>query len=344
MKAVVKLKSGKGNIQIEDRPDPHPGLKEVRIKVAAAGLCGSDIHVWDDDIKIPMKLPVIMGHEFCGVIDEVGSDVQIFKEGDRVTCETCMSSCGYCRYCRVGSYNLCDNRRGLGFWFNGAFARYCVVPVERVHKLPDNVDLISAVMCEPLACCVHGVNELTRINAGDIVVVTGPGPIGLLSLQLAKAEGANVIVCGTSSDQVRLDLAKELGADAAVNIQKEDVNKILEEVTCGDGPDVILECSGSSLAAGWGLDVVKKNGKYTQIGLFGKPIEIDFEKIAYKEITVKGTFSQNWTAWKKALALLGQGKVKTKPLISDILPLEQFLDGFEKHKQGKGIKIVFNPA
>jgi L-iditol 2-dehydrogenase len=233
---------------------------------------------------------------------------------------------------------------GLGYGVNGAFARYCVVPVERVHKLPDNVDLVSAVMCEPLACCVHGVNELTEVNAGDIVLVTGPGSIGLLTLQLAKAEGARVVVCGTSTDQTRLNVARELGADAAVDTQGDDIVKLLQEMTEGDGADVVFECSGSPAAADWGLDIVRKNGKYTQLGLFGQPIKIDFEKIVYKEITVKGAFSQKWTAWRKALALLGQGKVETKPLISDILPLEQYVEGFEKHRRKEGIKIVFEPT
>jgi L-iditol 2-dehydrogenase len=343
MKAVVKVKEGKGNIELREMPEPTPGPMEVRVRVTAAGICGSDIHIWDSDIQIPMKPPVIVGHEFSGIIDQVGSGVETYKPGDRVTSETAAIVCGTCRFCRSGNYNLCHHRRGIGYWVNGAFARYCVVPVRRLHRLPDNVDLISAALCEPLACCVHGVNELTNIAAGDVVVLTGPGPIGLLAMQCAKAEGGYLIVCGTSADKARLDLAQQLGADRVVDIQQEDIKTIVGELTGGLGADVVLECSGAAAAASFGLDIVCKGGKYTQIGLFGRPIQIDFEKIAYKEITVKGSFSQKWTAWTKALQFLQQGKVITKPIISDVLPLDLWQEGFEKHRNKTGLKIVLKP-
>ena len=340
MKAIVKTASGHGNVVLKEMPEPEPGAGQVKIKVGAAGICGSDIHIFDGDIKIPMKPPVIIGHEFAGTVDTVGEGVEGLAPGDRVTSETAASTCRTCRYCRTGQHNLCDNRRGIGYWINGAFAEYCVVPAEKVHILPQGVDITSAALCEPLACCVHGVNELTDISAGERVLLTGPGPIGLLSMQLAKAEGGLVIVCGTSPDEARLKKAVELGADMAVNIEKEDLNEVLKSTGL---PDVVLECSGAPAAAELGLTLVRKGGKYTQIGLFGRPIEIDFEKIAYKELTVKGTFSQRWTAWHTALDLLSLGKVQTAPLISDILPLEQWEAGFEKHRNKQGLKILFKP-
>jgi len=340
MKAIVKTASGYGNVVLKEMPEPTPGTGQVKIKVGAAGICGSDIHIFDADIKIPMKPPVIIGHEFAGTVDALGEGVEGLSPGDRVTSETAASTCGVCRHCRTGRYNLCDDRRGTGYWFDGAFAKYCVVPAERVHVLPQDVDIDSAALCEPLACCVHGVNELTGISAGERVLLTGPGPIGLLSLQLAKAEGGVVIVCGTSRDETRLKKAAELGADRTVNIEKEDLSSVLKST--GE-PDVVLECSGAPAAAELGLSMVRKGGKYTQIGLFGHPIEIDFEKIAYKELIVKGTFSQKWTAWHTALDLLSQGKVQTAPLISDVLPLEQWELGFEKHRNKQGLKIVFRP-
>ena len=218
------------------------------------------------------------------------------------------------------------------------------MPKERVHELPPDVDFVSAAVCEPLACCVHGVIELTGITAGDVVVVTGPGAMGLLTLQLAKAEGGQVVMCGTSRDEERLKLAQELGADFVVNVEKEESVKIVNDLTQGYGADVVLECSGAPEAANFGLDVVRKQGKYTQIGLFGRPIEIDFEKIAYKEIRVIGSFSQRWTAWELALKLLSQGKVKIKPLLSDILPLTQWREGFKKHEEKSGVKILLTPV
>ena len=344
MKGLVKFKKGEGNVEIQEVNEPKPGRDEVMIEVKATGICGSDIHIYHDDIKIPLKPPVIMGHEFSGVVAEVGDKVKNVKIGDRVTSETAASVCGVCRYCRTGNHNLCANRLGIGYWINGAFTKYCVVPKERVHKLPPNIDFVSAAVCEPLSCCVHGVIELTGVTAGDVVVVTGPGAIGLLTLQLAKAEGGQVVMCGTSRDEERLKLAQELGADFVVNVQKDDPVKIVNDLTQGYGADVVLECSGAPGAANFGLEVVRKQGKYTQIGLFGRPIEIDFEKIAYKEIRVTGSFSQRWTAWELALKLLSQGKVKTRSLVSDVLPLTQWREGFKKHEEKSGVKILLTPV
>lgn len=343
MKAVVKTDSGKGNVEFCEKPMPVAGHGQVRIKVEAAGICGSDIHIFDSDTQIAMKPPVVIGHEFSGVIDEVGPNIIKFKCGDRVVPEPTAEICGECLHCRTGNYNLCQNRRVIGYSIDGGFAQYCIVPDYRLHKIPDNVDFNSAALCEPLACCVHGVNELTGIASSDVVVVTGPGAIGLLAMQCAKAEGGYVIVSGTSADKDRLQIASQLGADMIVNIEHEDLKQIIKDKTGGLGADVILECSGAPAAVSTGLEIVRRGGKYTQIGLFGKPIQIDFEKIAYKEITVKGAISQKWTAWKKALGLLESGKVVTKPLISDVLPLSSWQKGFEKHRNKNGLKIILKP-
>ena len=343
MKAIVKFKHGKGNMEFREMPKPVADTGQVRIKVEAAGICGSDIHIFDDETQIPMKLPVIVGHEFSGVVDEIGPGVENFKCGDRVTAETAAEICGTCLHCHTGNYNLCRHRRVIGYWTNGAFAKYCVVPAHRLHKIPDVVDFNSAALCEPLAACVHGINEITGISAGDVIVVTGPGPVGLLAMQCAKAEGGVVIVTGITADKDRLNMAKQLGADTVVNVEQENLQKIIDERTDGLGADVILECSGAPAAAATGLDVVRRGGKYTQIGLFGRSIQIDFEKIVYKEITVKGTISQKWTAWKKALQLLKLGKVTVNPLISDILPLSSWEKGFEMHRNKKCLKIILKP-
>ena len=344
MKALMKLRKGDGNVEIQEICEPSPDSGEVKIAVKAAGICGSDIHIYHDDIRIPVKPPVVMGHEFSGIVAEVGKNVKKVKVGDAVTSETAASVCGVCRYCRTGNYNLCPHRLTMGYWINGAFAKYCVVPKERIHKLPKNVDLISAAMCEPLSCCIHGVIEITGVTAGNVVVITGPGAIGLLTLQIAKAEGGRVVMCGTSQDQKRLKIARELGANVTVDVQKENASEIISELTGGYGADVVFECSGAAKAANFGLSVVRKQGKYTQIGLFGKPIEIDFEKIAYKEVKLTGSFSQKSTSWELALRLLSEGKINTESLVSDILPITRWKEGFKKHEEKAGVKIIFTPV
>ena len=343
MKAVVKYAHGKGNVELRDVPEPSPGPDEVMIEVKAAGICGSDLHIFDEDIKLPIRPPVIIGHEFSGVIAEVGSSVTKWKPGDRVTSETSAHVCGECLPCRTGNYNVCAEKRLIGYWFNGAFAKYCVVPSRLVHKLPDNVSFLAGALCEPLACCVNGVIEKTRILPGDVVVIAGPGPIGLLSLQIAKSQGATVVLCGLSRDEKRLKLGEELGADLIINVEEEDPFQTVLKMTNGAGADVFLECSGSPNAVRMGFQLVRRMGQYTQLGLTGRPFSLDFDLVAYKEIIVRGMLGQRWTSWNRGLKMLSKGLVKTEPLISDVLPLSQWEIGFQKFRRKEGIKIILKP-
>lgn len=342
MKAVVKFKKGEGNIEIQEVDEPTTGSNEVKIEVKAAGICGTDIHIYHEEFK--SNPPVILGHEFCGIITEVGDNVTEFKIGDRVTAETAAKVCGKCLYCRTGNYNLCPERLGLGYGVNGAFTKYCVVRKEIVHFLPGNVDFISGALCEPIACAVHGVLEQTNVLAGDIIVITGPGAIGLLALQLSKLAGGFVVVLGLSADKERLSLAKELGADIVINIEEGNPEEIIKKISKGYGVDIVLECSGAPLAAVLGLKLVKKRGQYTQMGLFGKSINIDFEQIAYKELRVTGFISHNWKSWERALDLLKQERIQARLLVTDTLSIMDWKKGFEKFEKKEGIKIILYPV
>lgn len=346
MKGLVKFARGDGNMEVRDVSEPSPAKGQVKIEIKAAGICGSDLHIYHDDIDgIPINAPVITGHEYCGIITEVGEGVFAYKPGDRVTSETAFSFCGECLHCRTGRYNLCNSRRTLGYWYNGAFAQYCVVPEGRIHRLPDHIDFVSGALCEPLACVTHAVMELTTIKAGDVVLVIGPGAIGLLAVQVAKAEGAIVVVSGTNSGAFdRLALAKELGADYTVNAKKEDLFAIIADLTDGRGADVVIECSGSASAANDGLLLTRKFGQFTEIGLFGKPIQIDFEKICYRELKVTGSMGSTWTSWEKAIQLMSSGKVNTKILVSDIMPITDWETAFKKFESKAGLKLVLTPV
>lgn len=343
MKALVKYVKGNGNMEIRDIPEPKVGPGQVKIEVKATGICGSDLHIYHDDIAIPLNPPVVTGHEFCGVVVEVGEGVTEWKAGDRVTSETAYSFCGKCHYCITGYYNLCNNRKTLGYWYNGAFAKYTVVPQERVHTLPDSIDFVSGALLEPLACITHAVLELTNITVGDVVLVVGPGAIGLGTLQVAKAQGATVIVSGTSIDIERLKMARELGADYTIDVMEEDLEKFIGELTKGRGVDIVFECSGVARAADDALKVIKKQGQFTQIGLFGKPITIDFEKICFKELKVTGSLGSRWTSWEKAIQLVEQGKVKTKPLVSHQMPITEWEKAFKMFESKEGLKLILTP-
>lgn len=344
MQGLVKFAKGNGNMELREIAEPQAGPGQVKIKVKAAGICGSDLHIYHDDIDgIPIHPPVVTGHEFCGVVAEVGEGVTCWKVGDRVTSETAFSFCGECMHCRTGRYNLCNQRRTLGYWYNGVFTNYTVVPQERIHRLPDHVDYIAGALCEPLACVTHAALELTKIETGDVVLVSGPGAIGLQALQVAKSSGSVVIVSGTDVDRDRLEVAKKLGADHVIDVTKESIFEAVERITGGKGADVTLECSGSAKAANDALLLTRKGGQYTQIGLFGKPIQIDFEKICYRELKVTGSLGSTWTSWEKAIQLIASGAVDTKILVSDIMPVSEWQKAFEKFEKKEGMKLVLTP-
>jgi L-iditol 2-dehydrogenase len=343
LQAIVKYAPGKGHVEIREVAEPTAGPGQVKVEVKAAGVCGSDLHILHDEIAIPIEPPVIMGHEFAGVVVELGAGVEGLHLGDRVTCETTAWSCGQCLPCRLGHYNMCASRKVVGYAVDGCFARYCVVNQQQVHRLPDNVDFLAGALTEPLACCVHAVLELSSITAGDVVVITGPGPIGLLCLQLAKAAGGYAIACGVSSDAGRLDLARRLGADLTVDVAAEDALARIYEQTAGRGADLFLECAGAPAAARLGLQATRRGGQYTQVGLFAGPFELEFDLIAYRELRVTGSLGQRWTSWQRALALMAHGQVDTRSLVSHTMPLEEWREAFRLSEEKQGLKIVLEP-
>jgi L-iditol 2-dehydrogenase len=344
LRALVKYASGRGHVEIRDVPEPRVGPGQVKVEVKAAGVCGSDLHIYYDEIAIPIVPPVVMGHEFAGVIAEVGDGVDHVRVGDRVTCETTAWSCGRCLQCRLGHYNMCAERKVVGYAVDGCFARACVVNERQVHLLPENVDFQAGALTEPLACAVHAVLELTSIVAGDHVMITGPGPVGLLCLQLVKAAGGFALVCGTRQDAERLELARRFGADVTVDVDREDALEIVRDLTGGEGADVFLECAGAPPAARLGLEATRRGGQYTQVGLFPAPFELKFDLIAYKELQVTGSLGQRWTSWQRALSLMAHGVVDTGSLVSHVLPLTDWREAFRLAEEGEGLKIVLEPA
>ena len=343
MKGLFKTAPGDGNMELRDTEVPKPGPGQVLVEVKAAGICGSDLHIYHWDIAFAMRPPMIVGHEFSGVIVENGPGVDGWKPGDRVTAEPSAIICGECRYCRTGAYNLCANRRVMGYWVNGVFAEYVVVGAHRLHRLPDRTSFEEGALTEPLACCVHAVHELTGVEVGDFVAVTGPGAIGLLCAQLAKAEGAEVMMIGTNADMDRLATAKSLGIDHCVNLEETDPLVYAQERTEGYGADVVFECAGAGPAAALGIELARKQGKYTQVGLFGKPITLNFERIAYKELLVTGSLSQRYTAWKRTIRIMELGRIDLRAVISDTFPLSRWKEAFDKFEAKKGLKILLDP-
>lgn len=342
MKALVKTKLGFGNLEIQDKEVPEPGAYQVKIEVKYAGICGSDIHTYEGHYKV--AAPVTLGHELSGEIVAVGEGVTNFQLGDRVTSETTFYICGECEYCRAGDYNLCNYRKGLGTQQDGGFAKYLIARAASVHKLPEHVDYQSAAMTEPLACTHHAVAK-TEINEGDIVVVIGPGPIGLFTAQVAKSRGATVIITGLTNDRVRLDKAKELGIDYVVNTQEADIKEFVNSLTNGYGANVVFECSGAVPAAKQGLDLLRKKGQYGQVGIFAQAdVSFDMEKVIQKEIVVRGSRSQKPADWEPSLELMNNGSVNAKAMVTHEFDITQWEEAYQAIKSGEAIKVLLTPV
>ena len=315
MKAVVKTRPEPGNVELLDVAEPTAGPDQVVIQVHNAGICGTDIHILKSEYVIDP--PVVMGHEVCGEIVEVGPDVTGFAVGDRVTVNPSAARlCGTCRYCRAGAPFFCIDRSSLGSSLDGGFAKYCAARQGILFRVPDGLDSTVGALSEPLACVYQAVVELTEIKAGELVVVTGPGPIGLMALLLAKVRGARVMVLGTGADAVRLRCARSLGADVVLDVEQEDAAGVVADLTGGYGADVALECSGAAGGAAQCLELLKKEGCYTQVGIFGAPIQVNLDAVVIKQLRVQGSICHTWQTWERTMAFLASGAIDLAPLIS----------------------------
>jgi L-iditol 2-dehydrogenase len=341
MKAVVKTAPGEGHLELADWPEPSPAPGEVKLRVAAAGICGTDIHI----IKGTWQChpPVVLGHEFCGTVAEAGEGVRTFRPGDRVVAANPARTCGACYHCRAGNAFMCPERVSAGYMIDGAFADYLCIRADACHHLPDNVSFRQAALGEPLSVAVHAVIERTAVHAGDLAVVSGAGCIGLLTMQVAKLEGARVIIAGLDKDQRRLACARELGADVVVNVDKENLLDVVLDLSGGRGADIVYECAGAadSLATCW--QAVRKEGTLMPLGVYPGPISTDFNKIMMKELRVIGSYGYVWTSWQRCIQLLAEKRVNADLLVSHEFPLHQFADAFRVTQDGSGIKVVLRP-
>ena len=289
--------------------------------------------------------PVIIGHEGAGVVVEVGEGVTSVKVGDRVTAETTLTACGTCEYCRKGETNMCAHRKGLGSAADGYFANYCVASAQYCHKLADDLSFEEGALAEPFACVVHAVSNLTHPYPGDLVLVVGPGPMGQMVAALAKACGCVVVMSGITGDEERLRFAREnYGIQHTVNSQETDLKAYLEELSEGRGADFVYECTGTLPGIDCALDCCKRKGTFVAIGMNMGKVPIDYYNVIYKkEITIQGDKSTSTVTWARTLRILNGKCVDLKPLITDVIPMSQWLSGYEKFRKGKAMKVVMHP-
>jgi L-iditol 2-dehydrogenase len=319
-----------GNVLLTERPEPMPAAGHVVLEVVGAGICGTDLHIADGEYET--VTPVTMGHEVSGVVAEVGEGVDESWLGTRVASETYFSTCGRCVYCRAGRVNLCPERRSIGTHVDGAFAPRLAVPVANLHRLPEWLDGSTAALCEPLACVCHSVLEPEpAVAERDDVLVIGPGAVGLLAAQVARAVGGNVHLRGTPRDERRLAAARELG---------------LETSTTEDEPveaDVVIECSGNEAGMATALATARRGGRYVQIGLAGKPVMLPFDLVCFRELVITSGFASTPTSWAQALDLVGARQVELEPLLTEVVPLAEWDRAFAATRAAEGIKFVLDP-
>lgn len=342
MKAVVKIREGAGNVQVMDVEKPVISSSEVLIQVKGAGICGTDLHILNDN-SYPIHPPVTLGHELSGVIVQVGEDVTGWKEGDKVVSETYYYTCGHCFFCKTGRKNLCEDRLSIGSGVNGAMAEFVKVPAANLHKMPESLSFEEACMTEPLVCCVQAVFDHSSLQPEDWVVLTGPGTIGLFTLQAIKLFGCKVIVLGTKKDEERLQLASKLGADKIMYVEEPDVIQQVKSLCNGRGADAAFECSGAGSAVNLVMDLLRKGGHYTQVGIPSKPVSVDMGKVVLREYVIEGTYATKPVWWDKTLELLEKGKIQLKPLLSSQYSLDDWEKGFQEAIRGEGFKHILCP-
>lgn len=345
MKALMKTAKGPGNIEVCEIPIPILQYDDwVLIKVKAAGVCGTDLHIWHD--QFPYWPPVVLGHEFAGEIVDTGKNTRDFKVGDRVVAEPHSLACGVCDMCRQGKVQICTSKRSPGWGINGAFTDYIVMPAMLLHRIPDNVSYELAALAEPMAISVHQVAERGRIECQDFVVVSGAGPIGILAAIVAKAAGAaRVAMTGVSAGEyIRFDVARELGVDYIINVEKENaVNKIME-LTNGKGADILIETSGAAPAILQSVDMVRKCGRISAIGISsGETVTFPWNKAMYKVIDIAFNMSSSYTSWDRALSLIANSKLNLGRLITHRASIGDWEQVFADLEMEKGIKAIFVP-
>ncbi len=341
MKALVKFALGPDGVEVREVPEPTPAPDQVKIHIMVAGICGTDI-LSIKDLRAT-RMPMIMGHEFVGRVAEVGSEVTHVKKGDWVVANTAVGACLECDFCKNGDYNICEKRQYLGVTYNGTFAEYMVLPGFLVLKVPDSVtDKLPLAVGEPFTCCIHGVVDRAHVKAGDLVVISGPGIMGLSCLQVAKAQGAKVIISGLPQDAERFELAKKFGVDA-IATSEEELLKLVEQFKPG-GADVAIDCATVAPSVSACIKSLRKRGTYLQIGVFPGDAPVNLRKVVASELTVTGSNATNMSSWYKLLELVTEKKIQLEPFVSKVLPLEEWRQGFDIAMSKTAYRVLLVPG
>lgn len=339
MKALRKIDQEPGFVLL-DLPEPSPTSREVKIRVLRTGICGTDLHIkaWDEWARRTIKVPITPGHEFSGIVVELGSEVTSIKVGDIASGEGHIV-CNLCRNCRAGRRHLCMNTVGIGVNRDGAFAEYICIPEANVWKHDPGIDLDLAAIFDPLGNAVHVALSFPLV--GEDVLITGAGPIGLMAAQISRFIGARYLVI-TDISEDRLKLARSLGVDMAINPLKENLRDVMTHLGMTEGFDIAFEMSGSPTALPQILDCVGHGARIALLGLPTKSIEIDWSKVITSMITIKGIYGREmFETWYAMTAMIKKG-LDISPVITHKMPYTQWEEAFEIAGRANAGKIVLD--
>ena len=341
--AVVQYALEPMAVELREVPVPEIGDDDVLLAVGAVSVCGSDVHQAYNTHSWPVNIPVTLGHEFGGTIAKIGRGVRGFRAGDRVVSETAAVICGACPMCRSGRYNLCPTRKGFGYGVDGAMAEYVKVPGRCLHHVPDTLSFDLACLTEPHAVAYNAMCVNVTIRPGDVVVVLGPGPIGLLCARMAALSGANpLVMVGLTADAERLETARRLGATHLVNAQVDDLDAIVRGLN-PLGADVVCDASGSSRTLEAALRLVRPDGQVTKVGWSPEPLGVNLNPLVQKNVRLQGSFSHNWPIWERVLHLLASGLTGAEHIVGMRAGLPEWREAFDAMHEGRVIKSVLVP-
>ncbi|TYT60559.1 zinc-dependent alcohol dehydrogenase [Natrialba swarupiae] len=341
MRALAKTSREYGAVELVDRSRPEPAADEALIEVDYAGLCGSDAGIYKFKSAFErMSLPTVIGHEYTGRVVEVGDDVAGLELGDRVV-ERPIRSCGSCYQCKIGEENVCQDAVITGVDHDGAYAGYISVPESALQRVGDDVDPRHASLVEPTSIGARAVVHNSRVGAGDRVMVAGPGPIGLLTAQIADAQGGDVVVAGVGNDvSYRLPLAEELGF-RTVNVEEDHLEAVREELTDGVGYDVVFDTTGHPSGLTMAVDEVRKGGQIVVVGQTGETT-MPYSPLVRSELDLQCSYASTYEDFDRSLRLIATGDVDLETVLDDRYSLLEVDEAFEAFLGGETCKPVFD--
>jgi 2-desacetyl-2-hydroxyethyl bacteriochlorophyllide A dehydrogenase len=353
MKAIVKKGYGAGRVEFCDVQKPVVGDYDVLIQIKAAGICGSDLELVYGTVEgKTVDYPIVIGHEFAGIIGETGSKVTAWKCGDRVVSDNTGYVCGSCHACSAGDYLNCSSRKGMGNDMNGGFAEYALIPGQVLnvfpsclYRIPDNVSFEHAALLDPLCNAYKSIVQEGLFCPGENIVVFGIGALGLFSIQIASIIGASniIVVRQSKAEDTRSEMAKKLGANYIFSSKDENLVDSIANITGKDGVPLIIDCAGDPVVLKQSIEIVRNGGKIIKIGYSKKPIDFSLDKFALKGLSLIGHMGYDSTSWRNCLNLLEAKKIQMDLVISHRMLMEEWQKGFELVKNRQATKVVLFP-